>query len=298
MTDEFPQLKQTSERTVAMIKSHTMAPNDVTINSFMKSGTTWLQGIVFHVLTRGELDLDHISYYTPYLEADNTWNDDGTLVQRERAHAVEWQGFNTHFWPEMLPKGDYRRLYIVRSPLDVCISHWHYFTSMAAEDVGRSWRDLDHFVDDWVAGMVAHGAWSVHVLKWLDDARRNPRTLILRYEDLKADLESGVRVVAAHLGVKLSPEELEKVLPKLSFDWMKKNSARFESFVLKPREGNYSFFFRKGEVGDSKNHLTEEQSQKILNATTEARRALDEFFSAKGGQADHQYSSGPAASME
>ena len=49
-------------------------------------------------------DLDHISRYTPFLEADRTW--EGSAVA-EPVHAnhqrLGWRAFNTHLLPAMLP---------------------------------------------------------------------------------------------------------------------------------------------------------------------------------------------------
>ena len=40
--------------------------------SYPKSGTTWLQNIVATLASRGA-ELGHISDYTPFYEADSTW---------------------------------------------------------------------------------------------------------------------------------------------------------------------------------------------------------------------------------
>ena len=76
----FPLLPITSARTLRWIEAMEPVDRSVFITSYPKSGTTWLQYIVWQIVaahresTGGPpLDLAHISDFAPFLEADRTW---------------------------------------------------------------------------------------------------------------------------------------------------------------------------------------------------------------------------------
>jgi hypothetical protein len=43
-------------------------PGDLYIASYPRSGTTWLQMIVYHLMTNGDMSFDHISAVIPFFE--------------------------------------------------------------------------------------------------------------------------------------------------------------------------------------------------------------------------------------
>ena len=51
--------------------------------------------------------------------------------------------------------------------------------------------------------------------------------LFVHFEEMRANLPATVDRVAAHLGVRLSPEEREAVVRKSEFDYMKAHEERF-----------------------------------------------------------------------
>ncbi|CAN1137028.1 Cytosolic sulfotransferase 17 [Linum perenne] len=73
-------------------------------------------------------------------------------------------------------------------------------------------------------------------------------------EDLRRDPKPHVRKLAAFLGRPFG-DEVEKVIWRSSFD------------RLKNLDVNNSHFFRRGEVGDWRNHLTTEMAERIDNVT-------------------------------
>ena len=106
--------------------------NTVFICSYPKSGTTFMQNIVFHVVTKGARELDHISNYAPFFEDDKTWSFESGEAQLRKdiqkfQREIKWRMFNTHLWWSMLPKnGDAKYIYVVRNARDVCCSFYHH----------------------------------------------------------------------------------------------------------------------------------------------------------------------------
>jgi len=77
--------------------------------------------------------------------------------------------------------------------------------------------------------------------------------LLIKFEDIVLDLEGQVKKIAHFLDEVLTKEQLDIIVHNCTFKSMSKegeNNARGE-FAFK--------FFRKGEIGDYKNYLTDEQ---------------------------------------
>lgn len=171
----FPLLPITSARTLRWIEAMEPVDRSVFIASYPKSGTTWLQYIVWQIVaahresTGGPpLDLAHISDFAPFLEADRTW-EDGRVADPAASfqRAAGFACFNTHLLHHMLPPASgagsrAKIIYVSRAPADVCTSFWHHLSHQAVADGGYA-SDLPAFVDDWLGGKIAFGAWRPHV---------------------------------------------------------------------------------------------------------------------------------------
>jgi len=300
----FPLLPITKPATLQACLALPLDCPTVFICSYPKSGTTWLQNIVYEIATRGRRPLDHISNYCPFLENDQIWEHtrgapSALAPAYSTAHAeIGLRIFNTHLLWEMLPGAAGESLterrssarnrsqgggggerdsaegvepprfgkfiYIVRSPSDVCASFYQHLSHQAPDDGGYV-GGVDSFVRDWCAGEVAFGKWTDHLASWLKpgpcfhDARtapsttvgHSPRVLVLSYEFLKSDLRSACRAIAEHLELELGEEELEAILPRLGFDYMKEHVAKFEpKSVAWLDKGDGFQFVRSGRVGD------------------------------------------------
>lgn len=273
--EPFPLLPITSENTLKTIKTFPANELDVFICSYPKSGTTWLQNIVYQILTRGDRPLDHISNFSPFLESDKTWNDPPKEVASTHCELGR-RAFNTHLLPAMLPQTG-QVLYVARDPKDACISFFHHLTHQAPEDGGFP-GTLDEFVDDFIQGKIVFGTWQRHIVSWYKFVH-DPRFLFLTYAELKASLPKQVRRIAAHLRVEppLSEEEVERILPKLSVDWMKTNIDKFNPRSVRWLDKGDGFsFVRKGAIGDAENYLTAEQVERINKAALESTKLIQQ----------------------
>ena len=92
--------------------------------------------------------------------------------------------------------------------------------------------------------------------------RHHPNMCFVFFEDMKRDLKSQIRKVAAFLGKSYSDEQINMLASHLHIDNFKKNphvNKESMSMVHKDR-GN---FIRKGKTGDWKNHFTPEMTAKF-----------------------------------
>ncbi|XP_028071227.1 cytosolic sulfotransferase 18-like [Camellia sinensis] len=109
-------------------------------------------------------------------------------------------------------------------------------------------------------GVTSYGPFWDRVLEYWKASRERPdKVLFLKYEDMKEDPISHLKVLAKFMGLPFSLEEesqglIEEVLKLCSFDNLKDLKVNKNE---KNKNGRpYSMFFRKGEVGDWANYLT------------------------------------------
>ena len=94
---------------------------------------------------------------------------------------------------------------------------------------------------------------------WLADMDKNKikgDILFLRYEDLKQDVISGIKKIAAFLEIKLSNALLQKILHDTNIKQMKTDEA-----VMGEPNVQSGSFVRSGQCGEWKKHFTVEQNE-------------------------------------
>eukprot|EP00605_Chrysophyceae_sp_TOSAG23-4_P001485 GSChrysophyteH1.ASY1.ANO1.1622.1 assembled CDS len=264
----MPLLPISSSQTLALCRSLdcNMGDGNVFICSYPKSGTTWTQAIVFHLLNMNNTEyaqarsegLGHISDFSPFYEVDATWKE-GRLSDtvQENHRLLKKRVFNTHLLPSMLPSRRYdgknKFIYVLRQGQDACYS---FYLHLRNQDGSGGIGDMSftEFAEKWLDGNMPYGKWFSHIQAWLNTSNEySSDLLLLRYQDMVADLPSQVQRIALFLGMKvLSDEELQSILPKLTFAGMSRNSHLYTPRSVKWKEG-YNFI-RKGVVGDSASH--------------------------------------------
>ena len=227
------------------------------IASYPKSGTTWTHALVFHILSDGQLPLDHISLYSPFYEMSKTWDegsDNIALKYSENHKILGWRVFNTHLLHSMLPKGDsVRHIYVYRNCRDVAISFFHHLSNQVGD--GGVSSSLLQFLIDWCDGNLLFGTWANHLHGWLKEINGSNKNniLLLRYEDMKLDLRSSISRVSKFLDHDLITARLDELTLLLNFESMKSSKHLYQPISVEWKEGFE--FLRKGEVGDSEGHF-------------------------------------------
>eukprot|EP00416_Gambierdiscus_australes_P027951 CAMPEP_0171063266 /NCGR_PEP_ID=MMETSP0766_2-20121228/5545_1 /TAXON_ID=439317 /ORGANISM="Gambierdiscus australes, Strain CAWD 149" /LENGTH=305 /DNA_ID=CAMNT_0011519139 /DNA_START=70 /DNA_END=987 /DNA_ORIENTATION=- len=222
-------------------------PDDVMVCSYPKSGTNWLKQIVHLILIRADANRLQAEEGTdlcdlcPYVEADADL--DYAKMPRPRA-------FHTHLRYEDVPKGG-KFIYILRDLPDVAYSLFTFVNAFPNFYEPKP----DDYADKILRGVSYAGDYDVHFRSYWD-ARHDPNVLILKYEDLKADLRGQIIRISGFLGVDLDEQTLQRVMQLSSFDSMKRNEHRIMgSKYLKRITGfdmpeEYSLLHR-GKVGNT-----------------------------------------------
>lgn len=199
---------------------------DVFVVSQMKCGTTWMQQIVYEVLTHGRGDLGDSGHRALY--ALSPWIESYFSVPLERAPRIGEQKarvIKTHLPTDLCPYGEHARyIYVTRDPV-ACFASCVDFVTMLFGPSAPSRRDLlDWFCSD----HMWWRPWPVHVDGWWRWAQERSNVLFLRYEDLLVDLPAAVDRVAEFLETPLGADERRAVIEKSGFDYMKRHEERFE----------------------------------------------------------------------
>ncbi|KAF2620866.1 hypothetical protein F2Q68_00040752 [Brassica cretica] len=226
---------------------------DIVIASFPKSGTTWLKALTVALLERSKnsssdvphpLQSDNPHGLVPFLETNlylNSSTPDLTKFSSPRL-------FSTHMPLHTLQapfkdSSPCKIVYVCRDVKDVLVSLWHF------------------------SGVGYFGPIWENVLTYWRGSLEDPKhVLFMRYEEMKSEPAAQVKRLEEFLGCPFTEEEedqgcVDKILELCSLRSL--SSMEINKTGKTSNNVHHSNFFRKGEVGDSKNHLTPEMENNI-----------------------------------
>lgn len=229
-----------------------MNDNDIMLVSFPKSGTTWLQMVMYQLLTDGEMNFTHIRDEIPFLE-QNIANGKSLAVSRLRRRV-----YASHLSYGEMPKGSGKYIYIMRDGMDVLMSLYHH-----AQTSYSFKGSLDEYFKDFKN--ARERLWASHVHEWVSN-RDNLDLLLLRYEDLQNDLASCIRRIADFCQIDLAESQMQRVVERSSFSFMKRHEPKFDMntyLIHLYGFSNTTNFIRQGLSGKSKEYFTPEQAREF-----------------------------------
>jgi aryl sulfotransferase len=262
--------------------------NDITIASPYKSGTTWLQAIVAHLVFDGELPAP-LADLSPWLEAN--YHDLAMLAQAldQQRHR---RFIKSHLPLDALPWDPRRRfLYIARDGRDVAMSLWnHYFNwndkahalvNQLPNERGETFplppADVQTFFDSWLhKGWLAWERdgwpyWSFfhNVQTWWDH-HHHLNILLLHYSDLLADLPAQIARIATFLGIEIDAPRLATVVAAVNIDAMRLHSNLYVPCGGVLWQGGAATFLYRGSNGRWRGVLSAEQLEAYDRVSREA----------------------------
>ena len=217
--------------------------SDVFVVTQMRSGTTWMQHLVYEVLMRGQGDLVEtgrtLNAVSPWLESEIGVPVEAALtVGRERT----WRVIKTHFPAPLCPYSPAARyVYVARHPASCFAS----CVDFLADNLGPAAPTLNALETWFCSESMWWGSWPRHVEGWWRRSLEESNVLFVRYETMLEDLPGVARDLAAFLGVPpLAEAEMDAVVRKSSFDYMKHHSLAFEMYPPHVLAANSSYFAR------------------------------------------------------
>ncbi|KAL2542834.1 Cytosolic sulfotransferase 5 [Abeliophyllum distichum] len=251
--------------------------SDVFLVSTPKSGTTWLKAILFTLINRKHCPInqnhpllrnnphDLVPFLELKLYVDNQIPDLSTL-NSPRLFATHIPFFSL---PKSVHDSSCKLVYLCRNPKDTFVSLWQFSNKLRLQEMGSN--SLGEAFDMFCRGVSIYGPFWDHVLDYWKESMEKPhKVLFLKYEDMKEHPIDNLRCIAEFLGCPFSEQEealgmLEEISKLCSFDNLS-NLEINRTGKLSSGEQNKAFF-RRGEVGDWKNHLTAEMVEKLDHIT-------------------------------
>lgn len=255
--------------------------DDVWLTSFPRTGSHWTQEMVWCIGN----DFDYEKAQTllllrnPLLEGSSVMVS-GKYVQEfaKLGNTVEniqnlprIRYIKSHLPVELLPQEIHQKkpkmIYVARNPKDTCVSFYHYLKLI--HDYTAT---FDEFADLFLQGYNPLGSFWSHVLKYWE-MRDQENVLFLTYEELKKNQVDVIKRTAKFLGKSITEEQIAGLCEHLKFSNMAANPAVNLEHLL-PRENvpENERFIRKGKVGDWRNYMSEELSQRFDEVTEKYMR--------------------------
>ena len=210
--------------------------DDIFICSYPKSGTTWLQHIVWLITHNGKSYFEGMGQdqCIPFID----------LTEPGLAEKVDTRGhqriFKTHLPFGWIPYNkDAKYLYITRDPKDVLVSWPNHYKFQGYRRFNPSDCQLDHIYDMFMRDEMLYGEQCQHTAEYYE-RRNQPNVLFLVYKNLKADLEGEIVKIAKFLGrdyldkiQKNEGELLKQIVKDSTFEAMSKlSNLIWVSFVI------------------------------------------------------------------
>ncbi|HZU35795.1 MAG TPA: sulfotransferase domain-containing protein [Gemmataceae bacterium] len=247
----------TTTRTPSSLDRFSPRPDDIFVVTYPRSGTTWMQMILYQLTTEGKMDFPHITTVSPWFERTLK---DGKAYDALPAPRI----FKSHLSYRKIPKGPCKYLYVARDGMDVAASYYHFHkTHMGYQG---SW---DEFFDRFLRGEVLYGSWFRHMRGWWEH-RDDANVLFLRYEDLVADLPGCLRRLSDFCDLEIAPECWPGILERCSFGFMKRHESQFDPLMATVYERGFqpNQHLRQGRSGTGSAQLTPAQTRRFQKSFT------------------------------
>ncbi|KAF8118788.1 hypothetical protein N665_0002s0097, partial [Sinapis alba] len=247
---------------------------DIILASTPKSGTTWLKALTFALLERSKHDDDDDPLNHPLLS-----NNPHLLVPFLESSTPDLTKFSStssstrlfsthmplHTLKEGLKGSPCKIVFMCRNAKDVLISRWYFMCRYQKLEVTRS--ILESMFESLCRGVTFYGPiWDQVLSYWRGSLEDPSHVLFKKYEEMKEEPYAQLKRLAEFLGCPFTEDEEEsgdvnKILELCSLCSLRDMEANKSGKNVNGVD--HKFFFRKGEVGDWKNHLTPEMESKI-----------------------------------
>lgn len=263
-----------AERFLSTLKYHPR-DDDVFLVTYPRSGTTWTHQILHLIFHNGNPPKDGKEFMTscPFMEMLGA----EAAVNAPRPCALKLH-LPYHLTPYN-PKAKY--IYVTRNPKDCCVSFYH-FVGKTVDNVNIP---FDDFFEKFISGDISYGDYFDNVLSWYEH-KNEPNMLFLTYEEMKRDLPAVLRQLCNFLGgdyaeMIKSEDAVKKIVQYSAFNFMKTTVNDNLSGLIDKPDGDKNIaglkevwakremvkkdkqFVRKGEIGDWRNHLSDDQNRRM-----------------------------------
>ncbi len=217
-------------------------PDDIFISTYMKSGTTWLQMILYQLTSSGNMDFEHIYDISPWI--DKCFEDGEDIKQLPSPRF-----FKTHIaYYNFSKKFNAKFICVVRNGMDVAVSQYHQLLDFGVN------VSFDKSFNKYFINKNRDKDWFHYTKHWLTNKNKY-NILYIRYEDLKTDFKGSLFKIADFCNIDINDKDLPRIIERCSFEYMKKYEGKFIPERNKHKNEN---FIRNGKSGLGKEKFNEE----------------------------------------
>nr|QNH68006.1 sulfotransferase-like protein 3 [Brachionus rotundiformis] len=246
-------------RNLSSIKNFELRPNDTFVVGYPKSGTTWVEEIVW--LLQNNLDFEKSLKINHF---ERVYFIDMGLSKGKMEQLNEMTSnrvFKSHLPIKYLPDSVEKLaklVYVVRNPKDMLVSYFHFAQALVFANFSGS---FELFVSHFFNNKLWYGSWWEQVKEY----KKLPNIHFVQYEELLERPVETIKSLASYLDKNYSVSDIEKLISFTSIDKMKNYSCFNFDGVFKTEENNSSKFnfFRKGQIGNWTEHFSLEQSKQV-----------------------------------
>lgn len=243
------------------IQNFEVRDDDIFVIAFPKTGTTWLQEIVY--IISNDLNFEKAASSSlenrfPYLEFIYPGL---SAVSKMPSPRFIKSHLPLSLLPQEIKEKSPKIFYIVRNPKDVAVSYYHFVSMLTMTNYTGQFKD---FFETFINDKVPYGPiWRHYSEFW--EHRDDSNIFIISYEELQKDIKSCIERIASFLGKSLNEDEINKIAVHCSFDSMSRNSSvNYEHWDdLGIRKKDSEKFMRKGQVGDWQNYFTSDMNERM-----------------------------------
>ncbi|NXD62756.1 ST6B1 Sulfotransferase, partial [Eolophus roseicapillus] len=213
--------------------------------NYFSAGTHWLAGVITKLYNT------QVTLTSPIEFGDISKLEELSKLSSKRI-------IPTHLDYNMLPPNfknkKCKMIYISRNPKDTAVSMYHYYRDNPNLPTIDTWTA---FFDLFLKGDGKDKCY-IYSLQF-----------ILAYyaqEELRNDLPKVVKDMSLFLGLNISDDDIQDICKKSSFSEMKSDTEKENSnpsHTVCALTSNRNLIFRKGTVGDWKNHFTPKQNRRF-----------------------------------
>ena len=219
-------MKASSPEVFAKAKAYGAQAEDVFVATQMRCGTTWMQQVVYQIVTHGQGTFSDGGF--PHMYVISPWIDAVNSVSMEAAPLVgspPVRIIKTHLPVELCPyASEAKYIYVARHPVSCFASIVDFNRSMIGPFLPAVPALADWFCSDRMYWLP----WPRHVEGWWQWSQRRPNVLFVHFEEMIRDFGAVLDRVASFLGHSLTPEEQKRVAEQCSFRFMKDHEEFFE----------------------------------------------------------------------
>lgn len=205
-------------------------------------------------------------------EVYDAYSDEQTEIQYMKIH--DELGYTSSNRLDVSTYATRGAIYIVRNPLDVCVSFAHHNNDTIENTVGVMNNSKYAFcrATKTIPGQLRQrlNTWSNHVKSWIETDAFPVH--LMRYEDMVNEPEKTFTAMAKFAELPYDRENIERAVKFSSFEELKKQEE--EKGFYEKNHSSESPFFRKGKVGSWREELSEELAADLIAEHKELMRQL------------------------